>query len=394
MDRRAIGRLIVRFRVSTFLAIVIVSCATIATAAEPSRYTTTQYKSARLQFIEGLPVVTVAGTPEEMGEQLGALLRKPLGELMSKKEEIAHGFGLQQAPNVLVMTSRLAMPAFPEAQRREMVAMSKAGSASLDTLAFANIVYEISHFPACSTLAIEPARSSSGSPLFGRNLDFPSFGFLDQYSVIYVERPEGKHAFASVTFPGVVGVFSGMNDAGLCVAQLEVNFAADNSRRINLTGTPVAMCFRRILEECTTIDEAEKLLKEQNRMMMCNLAICDRTSAAVLETSTNTVVRRAAESGICACTNHFRTKELAVSGGRLGDGDDRYGKLCQCQSLAKVGLPDVAKLLDSANQGRFTMQTMIFEPATLAAHISLGPAPSSSRPLKTIDLGPLMRAAQ
>lgn len=392
MDRRAFGFRIVRIRVSTLLALAVASVATIAAAADPLRYAAAQYKSGRLQFIEGLPVVTVAGTPEEIGEQLGTLLKKPLGELMSKKEEIAHGFGLQQAPNVLVMTSRLAMPAFPDAQRREMVAMSKAAGASLDTLAFANIVYEISHFPACSTLAIEPGRSSSGGPLFGRNFDFPSFGFLDQYSVIYVERPAGKHAFASVTFPGVIGVFSGMNDAGLCLAQLEVNFAADNSRRINLTGTPVAMCFRRILEECTTIDEAEKLLREQNRMMMCNLAICDRTSAAVLETTPNTVVRRAAENGFCACTNHFRTKELAVSGGRLGDGDGRYGKLCQCQSLAKVGLPDVAKLLDSANQGQFTMQTMVFEPTTLAAHISLGPAPSSSRPLRTIDLAPLMRA--
>jgi hypothetical protein len=393
MSCRAIGSRILRFRKFIFLAMLVASFATIASAAEPSRYTPGQCKSARLQFIEGLPVVTVAGTPEEMGEQLGTLLKKPLGELMSKKEEIAHGFGLQQAPNVLVMTSRLAMPAFPESQRRELVAMGKAAGASLDTLAFANIVYEISHFPACSTLAIEPGRSSSGNVLFGRNLDFPSFGFLDQYSVIYVQRPEGKHAFASVTFAGVVGVFSGMNDAGLCLAQLEVNFAADNSRRINLTGTPVAMCFRRILEECTSLDEAEKLLREQNRMMMCNLAICDRTSAAVFETTPNTVVRRAADKGVCACTNHFRTKELAVSGGRIGDGDGRYGKLCQCQSLAKVGLPDVAKLLDAANQGRFTMQTMIFEPATLAAHISLGPAPSSSRPLKTIDFAPLLRVA-
>src|SRR5262245_1372186 len=251
MSCREVGFPIRRLQKSIFLALLVASFATIASAAEPSRYTPAQCKSARLQFIEGLPVVTVAGTPEEMGEQLGALLRKPLGELMSKKEEIAHGFGLQQAPNVLVMTSRLAMPAFPDAQRREMVAMSRAGGASLDTLAFANIVYEISHFPACSTLAIEQARSSSGGLLFGRNLDFPSFGFLDQYSVIYVERPEGKHAFASVTFPGVIGVFSGMNDAGLCLAQLEVNFSADNSRRINLTGTPVAMCFRRILEDCT-----------------------------------------------------------------------------------------------------------------------------------------------
>ena len=51
----------------------------------------------------------------------------------------------------------------------------------------------------------------------------------------------------------------------------------------------------------------------------------------------------------------------------------RYDKLCACQRWHKLGIADVAKLLDSANQGRFTIQTMIFEPATLEAHISLRP---------------------
>src|SRR5262245_13456171 len=104
MSCRDIGSRILRFRKSICLALLVASFATIVSAAEPSRYTPGQCKSARLQFIEGLPVVTVAGTSEEMGDQLGTLLKKPLGELMSKKEEIAHGFGLQQAPNLLVTT--------------------------------------------------------------------------------------------------------------------------------------------------------------------------------------------------------------------------------------------------------------------------------------------------
>ena len=248
-------------------------------------------------------------------------------------------------------------------------------------------MYEVSHFPACSSLTVEPSRSATQGPLFGRNLDFPTFGFLDQYSYILVEHPEGKHAFASIGFPGVVGVFSGMNDAGLCLAQLEVNSAADKSPRINLLGTPVAMCFRRLLEECTTVDEAEKLLREQNRMMMCNLAVCDRNTAAVFEITTKNLVRRPADDGLSLCTNHFRTKELAVD-----TRCPRYDSLLKSKKIPELGVSDVAKLLDSANQGRFTIQTMIFEPATLTAHVSFGPAPSSSRPLKTIDLAGLLKS--
>jgi predicted choloylglycine hydrolase len=375
-----------RFPNSVLLCVVLVatSCG-LALGAEPSRFTPSKYKSGELRLIEGIPVVTVAGTPQEIGEQLGNLLKQPLAELFGKKDEIAHGLGLEHAPNLLVKTSRIVTPAFPQAYRQELEAISKATGLDLDTLAFGNIVYEISRFPACSSLAVEPARSSVDGPLFGRNLDFPTFGFLDKFSVVVVERPEGKHAFASITFPGMTGVFSGMNDAGLCVAQLEVNSSADGSPRVDLFGTPVAMCFRRLLEECTTVDEAEKLLREQKRMMMCNLAVCDRNQSAVLEVTPRAVARRSAESGLCPCTNHFRTKELAVDKQCW-----RYDKLMQSDRFERLGISDVAKLLDSANQGRFTMQTMIFEPATLRLHVSFGPLPSSSQPLKPINLADLL----
>ncbi len=353
--------------------------------ANRSVFAAGQCQSAQLKFVDGLPVVSAAGTPEEIGQQLGVLLKDPITSLLDKKNDIAHGFGLSQAPNLLVKMSRLVAPAFPDAQHREIEAMAKTAGIDLDTLAFANIMYEVSHFPACSSLAVEGDRSTTGNTIFGRNFDFPTFGFLDKYSLIEVIRPQGKHAFASITFPGIVGVFSGMNDAGLCVAQLEVNYSADHSSRVNLSGTPVAMCFRRLLEECSTIDEAEKLLREQNRMMMCNLALCDRTQAAVLEITPKTVARRDDERGLCLCTNHFRTPQLSV-----GKQCRRYDQLSHGQQLDKLGVSDVAKLLNSANQGSFTIQTMIFEPATLMAHVSFGPAPSSSQPLKTVDLAALL----
>ncbi len=365
-------------------AFVVASCCR-ALAAEPSRFTPSKYKSGELRFIDGVPVATVAGTPEEIGEQLGNLLKQPLSELFGKKEEIAHGLGLQHAPNLLVKSSRLVVPAFPQSYRVELEAIAKATGMDLDTLAFGNIVYEISRFPACSSIAVEASRSAASGPLFGRNLDFPTFGFLDQYSLVVVERPNGKHSFASITFPGMTGVFSGMNDAGLCIAQLEVNSSADGAPRVDLFGTPVAMCFRRLLEECTTVDEAEKLLRDQKRMMMCNLAVCDRNQSAVLEVTPRTVARRPSESGLCPCTNHFRTKELALDMQCW-----RYDKLQQSRALEKLSVDDVARLLDSANQGRFTMQTMIFEPATLRIHVSFGPLPSSSQPLKPINLAKLL----
>jgi predicted choloylglycine hydrolase len=355
-------------------------------SAEPSPFEAGKQKSAELRFIEGLPVATVSGTPEEIGEQLGNLLKKPLNQLPAKQEAFAKGFGYNQPPAALIKTGSLFLPLFPDNHRRELQATAKAADLDANFLIFGNLMYELSRFPACSTLTVEPSRSKSGEMLFGRNLDFPTFGFLDKYSLVIVYRPTGKHAFASMTFPGFVGVSSGMNDAGLCVAQLEVDRSAEKKPSFNPTGTPVAICFRRILEECTTVDEAEKLLRQQSRLIMCNLAVCDRKTAAVLELTPSTVVRRPPDRGLCACTNHFRTEDLAVD-----KRCHRYATLAAAQKLDKLAEGDVGKYLNAVNQGNNTIQTMIFEPATLRAHVSFGPLPSSAQPLKLVDLAPLLR---
>jgi hypothetical protein len=119
---------------------------------------------------------------------------------------------------------------------------------------------------------------------------------------------------------------------------------------------------------------------------MVNLAVCDRNGSAVFEITPKTVNRRSGENGICACTNHFRTKGLALS---LECG--RYETLEKCQGKKKIGLVDMAKLLNAVNQGGDTLQTMIFEPATLKLHLAFGTCPSSAMPMKELDLEPLLK---
>src|SRR5205085_6318195 len=108
-------------------------------------------------------------------------------------------------------------------------------------------------------------RSATGQPLFGRNLDYPTLGFLHEYTLVTVYRPTGKHAFVSIGFPGFIGCLSGMNDAGLTIAILEVYQTRDESPAFDAQGTPFALCFRRVLEECSTAAEAEALLRSMKR---------------------------------------------------------------------------------------------------------------------------------
>ena len=134
------------------------------------------------------------------------------------------------------------------------------------------------------------------------------------------------------------------------------------------------------------IEEAEKLLRATKRTTMLNLAVCDRNSGAVLEMTPRNVVLRRGEDGLCACTNRFRTKKLAVF-----PWCHRYAKLMKSKNLETIGLAEVAKRLDEVNQGRLTVQTMIFEPVPLRLHLAIGSCPSSGLPLKRLELAPLFQ---
>ncbi len=125
-----------------------------------------------------------------------------------------------------------------------------------------NTLFDIKKLVACSAMLIDPSRSTTAAPMLGRNLDYPSRGYAQEYGLVTIYRPAGKRAFVSVGFPGLLGCLSGMNASGLALAVLEVFQARLFTRRLDLRGTPYAICFRTLLEECDTVEQALARLRE------------------------------------------------------------------------------------------------------------------------------------
>jgi isopenicillin-N N-acyltransferase-like protein len=182
-------------------------------------------------------------------------------------------------------------------------------------------------------------------------------------------------------------VVSGMNDAGLAIATLDVYRSADGSSRFDPTGTPLALVFRRILEECTTVAEAEALLRAEHATTWMNLAVCDTEGAAVFEITPAHIGRRDAENGVLPCTNHFRTEGLAVENRCW-----RYPRLAAAAEQPPLEISQVREYLHAATQDEFTLQTMVFEPRKLTLHLAVGLPPTSDDVLVRIPLAPLFAA--
>ena len=382
-------------RLSTFVAVAfgLFSSLPALQAGESFQFPEARYGKGELRYINGLPVVMLAGTPEEIGGQMRMLTRSASPYLLTYPAKFlkskSQGPGDSQVPDwgALIQLGQRMLDNFPPDQRREYAAAVKGTLLGRNLLLIGNTMFDLEKISQCSTLVVEPSRSATHEMIFGRNLDIPSFGVLHEFSLVAIYRPTRKHAFVSVGFPGMLGCISGMNDAGLTLATLEVLSTKDGSPTFDPHGTPYALCFRRILEECATVQESAKLLRSMKRTTCVNLAICDTKHAAVFEITPKNVLIRSSENGLCLCTNHFRTKELATA-----TDCPRYRILEKSQEMPQLGISDVAQKMDAVNEGPLTIQTMIFEPASLRLHLAIGSCPASKLPLKTLELAPFLKS--
>ena len=364
-----------------------------AVAAEPFRYPAGQAHGGKLETVRGVPVLFLSGTPAEMGRQAGALAVGPAKRLLGYPrdclaEQLPFGAAAQNLAWAKAQEkgTRL-LDNFPANQRAEFDALLAAGTPR-EPLVAANTLFDLKNVgPAalfgCSSVVVPPGQSATGETLFGRNLDFPPLGYLHEYGLVTARRAPGKRPFVSIGYPGVVGCFSGLNDAGLCLATHET-LTKTADRVFDPKGLPYAVCNRRILEECATIDEAEKLLRGLPRATTSLLVLADKSGGAVLEVTPDRVVRRGATDGVCACSNHFVSAELAAALPAKSDSRARLKSLA-APVTAPADLAEVQRRLHATNAGPATLQTMIFEPATLRIHLAMGKGPTTAGRLVTLD---------
>jgi isopenicillin-N N-acyltransferase like protein len=333
---------------------------------------------------QGLAILTLRGTPTEMGEQFGhlAILGSPGLEELHKNFVHDSGIGRTE-PFVRLLAMRLKTGT-PSHHLTELEAAVKSSQRPIELGMFANCVYDLSTTMGCSTVIVNPAQSKTSAPLFGRNFDWLPARGMREHTLLVVGQPTGKRAFAISTVPPILGCISGMNDAGLSCTINEIHLPqAKDKPAFQWDGVPMLFAIRQVLEECATVAEAEKLLNSMKRTTTACLSICDKSSGAIFEITPKSIVVRKAVKDVVWCTNDFRSEELGKPKTCW-----RYDKLTGLNSTAdKVGVSEVFAQLDAVNQGKFTLQSMVFEPAARKLHLKVGAEPATKLDAKVIDLG-------
>lgn len=199
-----------------------------------------------------------------------------------------------------------------------------------------DITQTLEHSPllGCTAVAAAGAATPSGHLVLGRNFDFEGPPLFDQDKAVQFFRPQGKLAFASVSWTGMMGVVTGLNVAGIYVS---VNALRTDDK--SQSGVPVELLLREVLESAHTLDEALTLLKSRPVLVPDLYLVGDGNTgeAAVLERSpTRAEVRRSRD--VLAVANHAlspafstdkenaRLRNYLTSGARMARAEELLAK--------------------------------------------------------------------
>jgi isopenicillin-N N-acyltransferase-like protein len=168
-----------------------------------------------------------------------------------------------------------------------------------------DIALPLEHSPliGCTSFAFDEAATADGHVLLARAFDFEAGDLLDRDKAVFFVREDGAIPFASVAWPGFVGVVTGMNAEGVVVV-----VHGGRARRPVAEGIPVAFSLREVLSRAHDTGEAVRILQSQSIMVSHIVFVADREGRfAVVERAPGVpaFVREAKSHGTIAVTNHF-----------------------------------------------------------------------------------------
>lgn len=182
----------------------------------------------------------------------------------------------------------------------------------------------------CSSFATWGTQSADSSLLIGRNFDFYVGDAFAQNKLVSFYKPEQGYKFASVGWPGMIGVLSGMNETGLTVTINAAKSAVPTG-----SATPISILTREILQYASTIEEAYAIAQKRQTFVSESILIGSAKDgkAAIIEKSPEkTVLFTGKEKDRIICTNHYQSEafskdERNMENIRTSDSPYRFARL-------------------------------------------------------------------
>lgn len=276
----------------------------------------------------GLWEMYLSGSEVELGVKNGVLA----SELIAYQEEVfverlremvPSDFYLNFLKQLVVWMNRNLDKHIPLEYQREIYGVSRHASDSLSFIGSAyqrilgyHAAHDIGHalqnmnLVACTALGVNGERSLDGSLLVGRNFDFSMGDKFARDKIVAFYRPEKGNKFAFITWGGMIGVVSGMNDQGLVVTLNAAKSGIPGSSK-----TPVSILARQILQYASNIHEAYEIAENSETFVAESFLISSAADnkTVVIEKSPDAMALYDPGGDHLVLTNHFQSAEFRAT---------------------------------------------------------------------------------
>jgi len=156
----------------------------------------------------------------------------------------------------------------------------------------------------CSSFAAWGGSTADSCLIVGRNFDFYMGDDFARNKVVAFYFPADGYKFASVSWPAMIGVMSGMNEKGLTVT---INAA--KSTMPTSSATPISILAREILQYASSIDEAVEIAKNRTTFVSESILVGSATDgcAAIIEKSPHRMGVAKTDTTFIISTNHYQS---------------------------------------------------------------------------------------
>lgn len=273
----------------------------------------------------GLYELYVEGKPFERGVAIGKLSR----DLIQYQEEVFTNQLHQLVPSPTYLEflkyfvgwfNRNLDESVPEEYRHEIFGVSRAASEKFNDIAPAyqrilnyHAAHDIGHalqnmsLVGCTAFATWGTQSEDSTLIIGRNFDFYVGDDFAKNKIVAFYAPDKGHKFMMITFGGMTGVLSGMNDQGLTIT-----LNAAKSEIPSASATPVSIVAREILQYASNIDEAFKIAEKRKTFVSEAFLIGSAKDkrAAIIEKTPQEIALFKPDGNYIIGTNHFQSETL------------------------------------------------------------------------------------
>ncbi|GAA6025232.1 hypothetical protein JCM10207_001411 [Rhodosporidiobolus poonsookiae] len=248
------------------------------------------------------PVISVAGSPREMGIQHGTKAREQVkGSIEAYKSIFNDLTGLSwdrvlQAARLFDAPLRKQHPDLIE----EIEGVAEGARVPFEEILALNCRSEISlaePLDGCTSLS---GKAADGSRFIAQNWDWKT-AIIPGIIILHIKPTDGSPEAKMTTEAGIIGKM-GHNSAGVC---LVMNAIKAKSLDRNLL--PIHLLMRRILQQKSAEEARQYVIKTGGSAASVHLMVADNTTAFTLESSPKgyTFIEPAGEKSLLCHTNHF-----------------------------------------------------------------------------------------